>query len=78
MYIYICMYIHIYIYIYIHIYIINNWGFLFYRRQHRRGKDEDHVLFLSTTSTRSRTFRHLFETLHVRLLPSIFNRIPCN
>ena len=35
-------------------------------------------LFLSPTSARSRTFRHLFETLHVRLLTCIFNRIACN
>ena len=31
----------------------------------------------STTSTRSRTFRHLFSTLHVRWLSHIFNRITC-
>ena len=37
----------------------------------------DHVLFLSTTSTRSQTFRHLFATLPVRL-PHTFNRIACN
>ena len=30
------------------------------------GKGGDHPLFHSTTSTRSRTFRHLFATLHVR------------
>ena len=35
-------------------------------------------LFLSTTSTRSRTFRHLFATLHVRWLPRFCNRIVCN
>ena len=29
-------------------------------------KAEDHFLFHSTTSTRSRTLRHLFATLHVR------------
>ena len=33
-----------------------------------------HFLFHSTTSTRSRTFRHLFVTLHVRWLSHIFNR----
>ena len=38
-------------------------------------KAEDHFLFHSTTSTRSRTLRHLFATLHVRWLPRIFN---CN
>ena len=40
------------------------------------GKKEDHVPFLSTTSTR--TFRHLFATLHAKWLPHIFNRIACN
>ena len=35
-------------------------------------------LFLSTTSTRSRTFIHLFATLHVRWLPRIFNHTTCN
>ena len=35
-------------------------------------------LFLPTNSTRSRTFRHLFATLHVRWLLRIFNRIACN
>ena len=34
--------------------------------QHEKGRD--HVLFHSATSTCSRTFRHLFATLHVRLL----------
>ena len=33
--------------------------------------------FLSTTSTRSRTFRHLFETLHLRWLALIFIRAIC-
>ena len=31
----------------------------------------------STTSTRSRTFRQLFATLHLRWLSHIFNRITC-
>ena len=35
----------------------------------------DHSLFYSTTSTRWRTFRHLFATLHVRWL--IFNLNAC-
>ena len=38
---------------------------------------EDHLLFLSTTSTRSRTLRYLFATLHVRWLSHIFNRNAC-
>ena len=32
----------------------------------QQGKGGDHPLFLSTTSTRSETLRHLFATLHVR------------
>ena len=32
----------------------------------QQGKGGDHLLFHSTTTTRSRTFRHLFATLHVR------------
>ena len=43
-------------------------------QQRKRG---DHFLFHSTTSTRSRTFRHLFATLHVRWLSHIFNRNAC-
>ena len=34
----------------------------------QQGKEGDHLLFHSTTSTRSRTLRHLFVTLHVRWL----------
>ena len=40
-------------------------------------KEEDHLLFHSTTSTCSRTLRHLFATLHVRWLSRIFNRNAC-
>ena len=40
-------------------------------------KGRDHLLFHSTTSTCSRTFRHLFATLHVRWLSYIFNRNAC-
>ena len=43
--------------------------------QQRKGGD--HLLFHSTSSTRSRTFRHIFATLHVRWLSHIFNRTPC-
>ena len=45
--------------------------------QDGRGRKGDHHLFHSTTSTGSRTFRHLFATLHVRWLSHIFNRIAC-
>ena len=44
--------------------------------QDSRGR-EGTILFHSTTSTRSRTFRHLFATLHVRWLSRIFNRNAC-
>ena len=40
----------------------------------QQGKGGDHILFHSTTPTRSWTFRHLFATLHVRWLSHIFNR----
>ena len=43
--------------------------------QQRKGGD--HLLFHSTSSTRSRTFRHTFATLHVRWLSHFFNRTPC-
>ena len=43
----------------------------------RQGKEGDHLLFHSTTSTRSQTFRHLFATLHGRWLSHIFNRTTC-
>ena len=40
-------------------------------------KGGDHFLMHSTTSTRSRTLRHLFATLQVRWLSHIFNRNTC-
>ena len=43
----------------------------------QQGNGGDHFLFHSTTSTRSRTLRHLFATLHVRWLSRIFNRNAC-
>ena len=36
-----------------------------WRLKGQQGKGGDHLLFHSITSTRSRTFRHLFATLHV-------------
>ena len=54
---------------------------VFFHRHRRltgqQGKGGDLFLFHSTTSTRSRTFRHLFATLHVRWLSRIFNRNAC-
>ena len=52
-------------------------GFSFTDTDDSQGKGRDHLLFHSTTSTRSRTSRHLFENLHVRWLSHIFNRIAC-
>ena len=43
----------------------------------QQGKGGDLLLFHSTTSTCSRTFRHLFATLHVRWLSRIFNPNAC-
>ena len=49
--------------------ISNNWT---------RQQGGDHLLFDSTTSTHSRTFRHIFATLHARWLTHIFfNRTAC-
>ena len=43
----------------------------------QQGNEGDHLLFHSTTSTRSRTLRNLFATLHVRWLSRIFSRNAC-
>ena len=40
-------------------------------------KEGDHLLFLSTTSISSQTFRHLFAALHVRWPSHIINRNAC-
>ena len=45
--------------------------------QDSRGREGDNFLFHSTTSTRLRTLRHLFATLHVRWLSRNFNRNAC-
>ena len=69
-------------------YLTTFWNFCFvfsirvffhehWRLTGQQGKGGDHLLFHSTTSTRSRTFRHLFATLHVRWLSHIFNRNAC-
>ena len=42
-----------------------------------RGREGNHILFHSTTSTWSQTFRHLFATFHVRWLSHIFNCTTC-
>ena len=56
----------------IRVYFNRHWQF-----PGQQGKGMDHLLFHSTTSTRSRTFRHLFSTLHMRWLSRIFNFINC-
>ena len=43
----------------------------------QEGKRGDYFLFHYSTSTRSQTFRHLFETLHVRWLSHFFNHTAC-
>ena len=50
---------------------------LHWRFTGQQRKGGNHLLFHSTTSTDSRTLRHLFATLHVRLLSRIFNRNAC-
>ena len=46
-------------------------------RTAREGKGRNHLLFHFTTSTCSRTLRHLFATLQARWLSRIFNRNVC-
>ena len=48
-----------------------------WRLTEQQVKGGDHLLFHSTTSTRSWTFRHLFATLHVRRLSHTFNCNTC-
>ena len=43
----------------------------------QKGKGGNNLLFNSTTSTRSLTFRHSFATLHVGWLSHTFNRTTC-
>ena len=52
------------------IYFFSYQGFLYrhWRFTGQQGKRGGHLWFHSTTSTRSRTLRHLFATLHVRWL----------
>ena len=56
----------------IRVFFHRHWRFT--GQQEKRG---DHLSFHSTTSTRPRTLRHLFATLHVRWLSHIFNRNAC-
>ena len=56
----------------IRVFIHSHWRFT-----EQQWKEGDQLLFHSTASTRSRTLRHLFATLHVRWLSHIFNRNAC-
>ena len=67
-----CQVRHITILFSIRVFFHGHWQFT-----GRQGKGGDHILFHSTTSTRSRTFRHSFATLHVRWPSYIFNRKAC-
>ena len=60
------------VFFYIRVFFHRHWRFT-----GQQDKEGDHCLFHSTTSTRSRTLRHLFATLHVRWLSRIFNRSAC-
>ena len=53
---------------FIRVFFHRQWWFI---RQQENGGGP--FSFLSTTSTHSQIFRNLFETLHVRWLPNIFN-----
>ena len=61
------------------LFVFSYQGFLHrhWRFTGQQGKGGDHLLFHSTTFTRSRTLRHLFATLHVIWLPLIFNHNAC-
>ena len=59
------------------IFFLSGFSFRLWWFSGQQGKGGDHLLFHSTTSTRSRTLRHLFATLHVRWLSHIFNRNAC-
>ena len=60
------------LFFYIRVFFHGHW-----RLTGQQGKGGDHLLFHSTTPTRSRAFIHLFATLHVRWLSHIFNRTAC-
>ena len=63
---------HIFFFFTIRVFFHGHW-----RLTGQQEKGRDHLLFHSTTSTGSWTFRHLFATLHVRWLSHIFNRTAC-
>ena len=66
------LHVEIYMFFSIRVFFHGHW-----RLTGQQGKGGDHFLFPSTTSTRSRTFRHLFVILHVKCLSHIFNRNAC-
>ena len=70
-----CKYIYIYIYILYQCFLHRHWRFIA-----QQGKRGDHLLFHSTTSTRSRTLRHLqlcmWDDYHVFLIATlVFTRL---
>ena len=61
-----------FLFFFIQVFFHGHW-----RLKGQQGKEGDHFWFHTTTSTRSRTFRHLLATLHVRWLSHIFNCTTC-
>ena len=59
---------------YIRVFFHGHW-ILFFQRA--AWQERDDILFYSSTSKSSQTFRQLFAILHVRWLSPIFNRIAC-
>ena len=66
------LYIRLCIFFSIRVFFHGHWQLT--RQQEKGGH---HLLFHSTISTRSWTFRNLFATLHARWLSHIFNRMAC-
>ena len=64
-------------FIYIYIFSVRAFFQIHWRFIGQQGKGGDHLLFHSTNSAHSRTFRYLFATLHVRWLSHIFNCTSC-
>ena len=67
----------LYIFFSIRIFFTDTDTFLHFTFTGQQGKGGGYLLFHSITSTRSRTLRLLFATLHVRWLSRSFNRNAC-
>ena len=72
-----CLYLLSYFTYYFFLFSIRVFFHRHWRFTGQQGKGGDHLLFHSTTPSRSWTLRHLFATLHVRWLSHIFNRYAC-